>query len=178
MRLAATEYVTLDGVFEEPGHWSGPYFDDDALRFKAGELEAADAQLLGRKTYEGFAAAWPAMEGTGEFGVKMNTMPKYVVSSTLKNPTWTNTTVLEGDVAQAVRQLKQKPGRDLLLPGSGQLFNALMRENLIDVYRLMVHPVVRGHGPRLFEEGAERVLELVDVKRFGKGIVVLEYVPA
>lgn len=178
MRLVATEYVTLDGVFEEPGHWSGPYFDDDALHFKAAELEAADAQLIGRKTYEGFAAAWPTMEGTGEFGVKMNTMPKYVVSSTLKNPTWTNTTVLTGNVAEAVRALKQRPGRDLLLPGSGQLFNALMRENLIDVYRLMVHPIVRGRGPRLFAEGTERKLELVDVKRFGKGIVVLEYVPA
>lgn len=177
MRLVATEYVTLDGVFEEPGQWSGPYFDDDALNFKAAELEAADAQLLGRKTYEGFAAAWPTMEGTGDFGVKMNTMPKYVVSSTLKNPTWTNSTVLTGDVAEAVRGLKQKPGRDLLLAGSGQLFNALMRENLIDVYRLMVHPIVRGHGPRLFAEGTERKLELVDVKRFGKGIVVLEFVP-
>jgi dihydrofolate reductase len=174
----ATEYVTLDGVFEEPGHWSHPFFDDDAMHFKLDELEAADAQLLGRKTYEGFAAAWPTMEGTGEFGVKMNTMPKYVVSSTLKDPTWTNTTVLKGDAAQAVRELKQKPGRDLLLAGSGRLFNTLMREDLIDAYRLMVHPIVRGHGPRLFEEGAERKLELVDVKRFGKGIIVLEYRPA
>jgi dihydrofolate reductase len=178
MRLVATEYLTLDGVFEEPGHWSFPYFDDDAMHFKLDELEAADAQLLGRKTYEGFAAAWPTMEGTGDFGVKMNTMPKYVVSSTLKDPTWTNTTVLKGDPAQAVRDLKQRSGRDLLLAGSGRLFNALMREDLIDVYRLMVHPIVRGHGPRLFEEGAERKLDLVDVKRFGKGIVVLEYVPA
>ncbi|HET7421377.1 MAG TPA: dihydrofolate reductase family protein [Candidatus Dormibacteraeota bacterium] len=178
MRLVATEYVTLDGVFEEPGHWSFPYFDDDAMRFKADELETADAQLLGRKTYEGFAAAWPTMEGTGDFGVKMNTMPKYVVSSTLQNPTWTNTTVLKGDVAAAVRDLKAKQGRDLLLAGSGRLFNTLMRENLIDVYRLMVHPIVRGTGPRLFDDGTERKLELVDVKRFGKGVVVLEYVPA
>lgn len=178
MRLVATEYLTLDGVFEEPGRWSHPFFDDQAAQFKFAELEAADAQLLGRKTYDGFASAWPTMEGTGDFGVKMNKMPKYVVSSTLKDPTWTNTTVLKGDPAKAVRELKQRPGRDVLLAGSGQLFNALMREDLIDVYRLMVHPVVRGHGPRLFEEGAERKLELVDVKRFGKGVVVLEYVPA
>jgi dihydrofolate reductase len=178
MRLVATEYLTLDGVFEDPGLWSHPFFDDQAAQFKFAELEAADAQLLGRKTYEGFASAWPTMEGTGDFGVKMNTMPKYVVSSTLKDPSWTNTTVLKGDAAQAVRELKERSGRDLLLAGSGQLFNALMRDDLIDVYRLMVHPVVRGHGPRLFEEGAERKLELVDVKRFGKGIVVLEYVPA
>ena len=179
MRLVATEYVSLDGVFEEPGYWSGPYFDDNALRFKSAELEAADAQLLGRKTYQGFAAAWPTMEGTGDFGVKMNTMPKYVVSSTLKNPTWTNTTVLTGDVAGAVRRLRQKPGRDLLLAGSGQLFNALLRDNLLDVVRLMVHPIVLGKGPRLFADGApRRALELVDVKRFSKGIVVVEYVPA
>ena len=156
MRLVATEYVSLDGVFEEPGHWSFPYFDEDAMRFKAAELDEADAQLLGRKTYDGFAAAWPTMEGTGEFGVKMNTMPKYVVSSTLKNPTWTNTTVLSGDVPEAVRELKQKPGRDLLLAGSGQLFNALMRENLIDVYRLMVHPIVLGKGPRLLDDELEK----------------------
>ena len=178
MRLVATEYVSLDGVFEEPGHWSGPYFDEDAIGFKAAELDAADAQLLGRKTYEGFARAWPTMEGTGEFGVKMNTMPKYVVSSTLKNPTWTNTTVLQGDVATAVRDLKRKPGRDLLLAGSGQLFNALLRDNVLDVVRLMVHPIVLGHGPRLFADDApRRGLELVDVKQFSKGIVVLEYAP-
>jgi dihydrofolate reductase len=179
MRLVATEYVSLDGVFEEPGRWSGPYFDDDAMHFKADELATADAQLLGRKTYEGFAKAWPTMEGTGDFGVKMNTMPKYVVSATLKNPTWTNTTVLSGDVATAVRDLKKKPGRDLLLAGSGQLFNALLRDELIDVVRLMVHPVVLGKGPRLFADGApRRGLELVDVKMFGKGIVAVEYVPA
>ena len=179
MRLVATEYVSLDGVFEEPGQWSHPFFDEEAGRFKWDELQAADAQLLGRKTYEGFAKAWPTMEGTGEFGVKMNTMPKYVVSSTLKNPTWSGTTVLSGDFMQAIRELREQPGRDLLLAGSGQLFNALMRENLIDVYRLMVHPIVLGPGPRLFANGDGRLpLDLVDLKRFGKGIVVLELVPA
>jgi len=179
MRLVATEYVSLDGVFEEPGHWSRPFFDEEAGRFKWDELQAADAQLLGRKTYEGFAKAWPTMEGTGEFGVKMNTMPKYVVSSTLKNPTWSGTTVLSGDFMQAIRELREQPGRDLLLAGSGQLFNSLMRENLIDVYRLMVHPIVLGPGPRLFANGEGRLaLDLVDLKRFGKGIVVLEFVPA
>jgi dihydrofolate reductase len=179
MRLVATEYVTLDGVFEEPGQWSHPFFDDEAGQFKWAELEAADAQLLGRKTYEGFAAAWPTMEGTGDFGVKMNTMPKYVVSSTLTNPTWSGTTVLSGDFMSTIRELKQRPGQDLLLAGSGQLFNGLMKENLIDVYRLMVHPIVLGKGPRLFADGEGRhTLDLVDVKRFSKGIVVLELVPA
>src|SRR5207248_1453814 len=148
MRLVATEYISLDGVFEEPGHWSGPWFNDEAIKFKWDELQAADAQLFGRKTYEGFAAAWPTMEGTGDFGVKMNTMPKYVVSSTLKNPEWTGTKVIGGDVADEVRKLKKLSGRDLLLAGSGQLFNALMEMNLIDLYRFMLHPVVLGTGKR------------------------------
>lgn len=179
MRLVASEYVSLDGVFEEPGHWSHPFFDDEAGQFKYAELQAADAQLLGRKTYEGFAAAWPTMEGTGDFGVRMNTMPKYVVSSTLKDPKWTGTRVISGDFVGAIRDLKRKPGKDLLLAGSGILFNALLNANLIDVYRLMVHPIILGKGPRLFaDEGGRRTLELVDVKRFRKGIVVLELTPA
>ena len=179
MRLVATEYLSLDGVFEEPGHWSRPWFDDEAGQFKWNELQATDAQLLGRKTYEGFFSAWPKMEGTGEFGVKMNTMPKYVVSSTVKKAEWSGSKLIQGDVAGEVRKLKAQPGNDLLLAGSGQLFNALMKENLIDVYRFMVHPIVLGKGRRLFTDPtAERKLELTDMKRFAKGIVVLELVPA
>ncbi len=178
MRLVATEYLTLDGVFEEPGHWSFPYFDEQAAKFKSDELEATDAQLLGRHTYEGFAKAWPTMEGTGDFGVRMNTMPKYVVSSTLKNPEWSGSEVVSGDVEDEVRKLKARQGRDLLLAGSGQLFNALMKADLIDVYRFMVHPIVAGKGRRLFtDDDARRNLKLVDSKSFGKGIVVLEYEP-
>ena len=179
MRLVATEYLTIDGVFEEPGHWSRPWFDDEAGQFKWNELQASDAQLLGRKTYEGFFSAWPTMEGTGEFGVKMNTMPKYVVSSTLTKAEWTGSQLIQGDVAGEVRNLKAQPGKDLLLAGSGQLFNALMKENLIDAYRFMVHPIVLGKGRRLFTDAtAERKLELTDIKRFAKGIVVMELVPA
>src|SRR5581483_1313601 len=146
MRLVATEYVSLDGVFEEPGHWSFPFFNEEAANFKAEELAATDAQLLGRKTYEGFAKAWPTMEGTGDFGVKMNTMPKYVVTSTLDKLEWSGSVPVRGDVVAEVRKLKEKPGRDLLLAGSAQLFNTLMRANVIDVYRLMVHPIVLGGG--------------------------------
>jgi dihydrofolate reductase len=176
MRLVATEYLSLDGVFEEPGHWSGPYFDDQAAQFKFDELNAADAQLLGRVTYEGFAKAWPTMEGTGDFGVKMNTMPKYVVTSTLKQLDWTGSKPISGDVEDEVRKLKAQPGRDLLLAGSGQLFRALSGAGLIDVYRFMVHPVVLGSGKRLFtDDTPKRELKLIDTKTFGKGIVVLEY---
>src|SRR2546423_887215 len=179
MRLVATEYLSLDGVFEEPGQWSGPWFNDEAGQFKWEELQASDAQLLGRVTYQGFANAWPTMEGTGEFGVKMNTMPKYVVSATLDKLEWTGSTLIKGDVASEVRKLKQKPGNDLLLAGSGMLFNELMRENLIDVYRFMVHPVVLGKGKRLFDDQpGRRELKLKQTRRFATGIVILELEPA
>ena len=179
MRLVATEYLSLDGIFEEPGHWSFPWFDDEAGQFKWAELQASDAQLLGRKTYQGFAAAWPTMEGTGEFGVKMNTMPKYVVSSTLDKVEWPGSVLVRGDVPAEVRKLKAMPGRDLLLAGSGQLFNALLEEDLIDVYRLLVFPVVLGKGRRLFAQGMDQKnLELTEIKRFAKGVVAMELVPA
>lgn len=179
MRLVATEYLSLDGVFEEPGHWSFPYFDEQAAKFKSDELATADAQLLGRFTYEGFAKAWPTMEGTGDFGVKMNSMPKYVVSTTLKNPEWTNTHVISSNVEEEIRKLKAQPGGDLLLAGSGQLFNALMSAGLIDLYRFMVHPIVIGKGKRLFaNDDHRRGLRRIDTKQFPNGIVVLEYEPA
>ncbi len=119
------------------------------------------------------------MQGTGEFGEKMNGMPKYVVSATLHKLEWPGSILIKGGLVQEVRKLKQKPGRDLLLAGSGHLFNALMRENLIDIYRFMLHPVVLGKGKKLFAEGAKRrALELTDPRRFTRGIVILEYVPA
>jgi len=179
MRLVATEYLSLDGVFEEPGNWSGPWFKEDAGQFKWDELQASDAQLLGRKTYEGFAAAWPTMEGTGEFGVRMNTMPKYVVSSTLDKVEWPGSKLVQGDLAAEVRRLKEEPGKDLLLSGSAQLFNALMQENLIDLYRFMLHPVVLGKGKRLFSEDVQKEsFQLTQTKPFKSGIVILEYEPA
>src|SRR5207237_9669214 len=131
MRLVATEYLSLDGVFEEPGHWSGPWFNDEAGAFKWAELQNSDAQLLGRKTYEGFAAAWPTMEGTGEFGEKMNAMPKFVVSTTLKDPEWNNTTVLSGDLAEEVGKLKQQFDGDILVAGSAQLVQSLLGGGLL-----------------------------------------------
>jgi dihydrofolate reductase len=179
VRLVATEYLSLDGVFEEPGNWSFPFFNEEAAQFKSDELQASDALLLGRKTYEGFAAAWPTMEGTGEFGEKMNSMPKYVVSSTLEKAEWSGSKLIRGDVPAEIRRLKAEPGQDLLLSGSGQLFNSLMQEDLIDVYRFMLHPIVIGKGKRLFPgEVDERRLELIETKAFATGIVILEYRPA
>ena len=179
MRLVATEYLSFDGIFEEPGHWSGPFFNDEAGQFKWNELKASDALLLGRKTYEGFARAWPTLQGTGEFGEKMNTMPKYVVSSTMDKADWPGSQLIGANVMDEVRNLKKQPGQDLLLSGSAQLFNALMQENLIDLYRFMLHPIVLRKGKRLFAEGTgERILNLTETKRFSAGIVILEYEPA
>jgi dihydrofolate reductase len=179
MRLVATEYISLDGVFEEPGKWSGPFFNDEARQFKWEELQASDALLMGRNTYEGFAAAWPTMPGTGEFGEKMNSMPKYVVSSTLNKVEWAGSKLISRNLLDEVRKLKKQPGQDLLLSGSAQLFNALAKENLIDLYRFMLHPIILGMGKRLFADGVgRRVLTLSETKAFKAGIVILEYVPA
>jgi dihydrofolate reductase len=177
MRLVATEYVTLDGVMEEPGEWSFPFFSEDAAKFKYDELFASDALLLGRVTYEAFAAAWPTMTGTGDFGERMNSLPKYVASTTLKETEW-NAKLLEGDVVAAVTGLKQQPGRDLLLSGSASVFQLLMDRNLIDEYRLMVHPIVLGKGKRLFKDGmAKTILKLSDTRALASGVVVLYYEP-
>ena len=179
MRLVATEYLSLDGVFEEPGKWSGPFFNEEAGQFKFKELRESDALLMGRNTYEGFAAAWPTMPGTGEFGEKMNSMPKYVVSSTLGKVEWSGSKLITGNVFDEIRKLKKEPGQDLLLSGSARLFNALAQENLIDLYRFMLHPIILGKGKRLFADGVDRrVLTLTESRAFAAGIVILEYVPA
>jgi dihydrofolate reductase len=177
-KIVATEYVTLDGVMEEPGHWSMQFWNDEAGKFKYEELFASDALLLGRITYEGFAAAWPTMTDTGEFGERMNGLPKYVVSKTLQNLTWNNSNLIKGDLVEEISALKQQPGQDILLSGSGQLVRALMQHDLIDEYRFMLHPIVLGKGKRLFTDNSTaKVLKLVGTKTFSSGIVVLTYYP-
>ena len=178
MRLVATEYVSLDGVFEEPRQWSFPFFNEQAAEFKWRELRASAALLLGRRTYEGFAAAWPTMEGTGEFGERMNTMPKYVVSATLAKADWGGAVLVKGDLAAGIGKLKDKPGKDLLLSGSAQLLSWLNAAHLVDLYRFMVHPIVLGEGARLFARGFDRtVLGLTHHEVLESGIVILEYEP-
>jgi dihydrofolate reductase len=178
-KIVATEYVTLDGVMDEPGKWSGPFFNDEAIKFKYDELFASDALLLGRVTYEGFAKAWPTMEGTGDFGERMNSMPKYVVSTTLQNAEWTNSHVISANVIEETSKLKEEPGQDLLLAGSGMLLHTLMEHDLVDEYRLMLHPIVLGGGKKLFEsENQAKTLKLVEAKPFTSGIVILTYHPA
>jgi dihydrofolate reductase len=180
-KLVVTEFVTLDGVMEDPGGSEKTAGGGWAFRFERGsegdkfkldELMASDAQLLGRKTYEGFAAAWPSMEA-GEFGVKMNAMPKYVVSSTLTDPTWENTTVIGGDLAQEVGALKERYDGDVLVAGSAQLVQGLLALGLVDELRLMVYPIALGTGKRLFADGGESLpFELVDTARAGETAIL------
>jgi dihydrofolate reductase len=180
-KLVVTEFITVDGVIGDPGGsekterggWAfqfdrGPEGD----RFKLDELTASDAQLLGRVTYEGFAAAWPAMEETtGDFGKKMNAMPKYVVSSTLENPEWTNTTVLRS--IEDVAAVKARYEGDVLVAGSATLVRALLERDLVDELRLMVFPVVLGAGKKLFADGASATpLEVVETRPAGQTVIL------
>jgi len=174
-KVVASTYITLDGYIDEPGRWSFPFWSDESAQFKAQELFASDALLLGRITYEGFAAAWPTMEGTGEFGQKVNEIPKHVASRTLKSAAW-NATIIEGDVAAEVRRFKQEDGGDLLIGGSGQLVDFLTWHDLIDEYRLMVYPLVLGDGTkRLFTTVRNRSFSLIETMSLPKGVVVLTY---
>jgi dihydrofolate reductase len=184
-RVVVTEFVSLDGVMEDPGgsedfKHGGWTFEidrgDEGDKFKLDELFEAEVQLLGRVTYEGFAAAWPTMKGTGEFGEKMNSMPKYVVSSTLEKAEWNNSTVLTGDVAEEVSKLKQDVDGVILVAGSAQLVQTLLEHDLVDELRLMVFPVVLGRGKRLFGETSDKKrLRLTDSKAVGDGITILTY---
>ncbi|UQU63375.1 dihydrofolate reductase family protein [Couchioplanes caeruleus] len=175
-KVVAVSYVTLDGVFEEPA-WSGPYFNDELGSWQDANLREADALLLGRKTYEGFKAAWPQMEAaTGDFGKRMNSMPKHVATTTLTEPEW-NATFLQGEVSEAVARLKAEPGT-LLLNGSAELLNHLTRHNLVDEYRIMVYPVVVGEGRKLWHEGTRVALAHTGSWTTKTGVEVITYVPA
>ena len=176
-KLKLAIYVSLDGVVEDPA-WTGPFWNEQLSELQADYLFSSDALLLGRVTYEGFAAAWPSMEeSTGEFGKKMNSMPKYVASRTLNEAEW-NATIIEGEVAAEVAKLKEGSGGDLLIYGSGDLVDELTRHGLIDEYRLMVHPVVVGSGKRLFNEVTTTTLGLVESTITDTGVCVLTYAPA
>ena len=182
-RIVVTEFLSLDGVMEAPGGddnfvrgaWS---FEiergDEGNQFKLDETMGAEALLLGRRTYEGFAAAWPSREG--EFADKFNSMPKYVVSSTLEEPEWNNSTVLGGDLPQAVAKLREEHEGDIVVHGSAQLVQELIEHDLVDELRLMVYPVVLGTGKRLFGDTKDKKrLRLADSKTVGDGVTILVY---
>ena len=185
-KIVVTEFISVDGVVEDPGgaedyEHGGWAFEfsrgEDGDKFKLDETMDSAALLLGRTTYEGFADAWPSREG--EFADKFNQMPKYVVSSTLKDPEWTNTTVLEGDLSDSVKQLRDEVDGDIVVHGSAQLVQALIEHGLVDELRLMVFPVVLGSGKRLFgETSGKRPLKLTDSKTVGAGVAIQVYEPA
>jgi dihydrofolate reductase len=182
-KLVVTEFVTLDGVMEDPGGAEKDRFPrggwvfqfdrgEEGDRFKFDELKAADAQLLGRLTYEGFAKAWPSMDDN-EFGQKMNAMPKFVVSSTLEDPTWNNTTVLGPDWPAEVAGLKRQFEGDVLVAGSARLVQGLIEHDLVDEIRLMVFPIVLGAGKKLFADAdATKTFELTETKQAGETVIL------
>lgn len=183
-RLVVTEFVSIDGVFQDPGGaeeyehggWTFEYDrGDDGNRFKMDELMEADIQLLGRRTYEGFAAAWPSREGS--FADKINNGPKYVVSNTLTDPEWQNTTVISGDAVEGVAKLKRETDGTILVAGSGTLVRALLAADLVDELRLMIFPTILGRGVRLFPDGVDRIrFALADSRSVGPdGVQVQVY---
>jgi dihydrofolate reductase len=184
-RIVVTEFVSLDGVMEDPGGsedfkhggWSFEFSrGEEGDKFKVDETMGSEAMLLGRRTYEGFADAWPGRDG--EFADRFNSMPKYVMSSTLRDPDWTNTTVLDGDLVEAVSELREAPGGDIVVHGSAQLVQGLLENDLVDEVRLMVFPVVLGAGKRLFgDTDDKKPLRLTDSKVVGDGVAIMVYEP-
>jgi dihydrofolate reductase len=173
-RVIVSEFVSLDGVMEEPA-WTMPYWNNEIAKFKFDELFATDALLLGRVTYQGFAAAWPTSTDKEGYADRMNGLPKYVVSTSLEKVEWNHSSLINGNVAAEVLRLKQQPGQDILIFGSGMLVHTLMEHDLIDVYRLQVYPVVLGSGKRLFKDKSKANLKLEKTKAFSSGVVVLSY---
>lgn len=176
-KLIESTFVTLDGVISSPETWGSPYWDEEHTKYGDALFSSCDALLLGRVTYESFAQVWPKMEEAGDGdAARMNAMPKYVASRTLKQATW-NATIIEGDVAKEVARLKEQPGRNILKYGTGELDRTLLEHRLVDEYHFWMFPVVVGSGRRLFEGIDTTHLRLVRSMPFASGIVVLVYEP-
>ena len=179
-KVVAAEFLSLDGVMESPDQWHFPYFNDEMGRAIGEGFEASDALLMGRVLYEEWVAFWPQQSpDKNPVAETMNNVRKYVVSTTLEGPLeWNNATLIGDNVAEEISKLKQQPGKDILVFGSGDLVNTLMQHDLIDEYRLMVFPVVVASGKRLFAEGDTKTLRLTQTRTFDSGAVVLTYEPA
>ena len=174
-KLVVTEFVSLDGVMEEPG-WTMGFWNDDIAAFKDSESRESDMLLLGRLTYEGFAKAWPDSKDEG--AAKINGMPKYVVTTTLDKADWNNSTIIKENVMDEIAKLKQQDGGSILVYGSGVLVDSLMEAELVDEYRLLIYPVVLGSGKRLFKDNRAAKLKLASSKGFDNGVLALVYHPA
>lgn len=186
--IIVSEFITLDGVIEAPGGedslgeqsgWSLPFFNEETAKFKRDDLFACDALLLGRVTYQIHASSWPGVKDEEGFADRMNSLPKYVVSTTLETLEWNNSRLIQENRVEAIKKLKHEISRDILIDGGSDLVNLLMQHDLIDEYRLLVHPIVVGKGKRLFQEGSEKKeLRLRKAKVFRTGVVALTYQPA
>lgn len=183
-KIVVTEYVSLDGVVEDPvgmegsglGDWTGPYKRGPAGdKFKHDELFSADTLLLGRRTYDGFAAVWPTVKDETGFADRINALPKYVLSATLKRADWNNSHILSDGFPDRVAKLKKEAGRDILVYGSASLVHLLIQHDLVDEIRMMIYPTVLGRGKKLFPEQTKANFRLVECSQFGSGIVLLRY---
>ena len=172
-KVIVSTYMSLDGVIENP-MWTFPYWNDQIAAFQYADLFASDALLLGRETYESFLQAWPARAGTDDFADRINALPKYVASRTLDRVEW-NSTVLQGDIVEAITALKKQPGENILKYGGGELLQTLIEHHLLDELHLLVYPLVVGSGARLVPDGSSGKLKLVDTKRFDTGVIALTY---
>ena len=174
-KLVVTEFMSLDGVMEEPA-WTFPYWNEEIAKFKSEESSASDTLLLGRVTYQGFAAAWPQSKDEG--ADYFNSVHKYVVSKTLEGPLeWNNSILIKDDAVEQITNLKQQDGKDITVHGSATLVQTLMQHDLVDRYRLLVYPLVVGKGKRLFEEGIPATLKLLQSQSFSSGVMALVYEP-
>ncbi|MBO2447445.1 dihydrofolate reductase family protein [Actinomadura barringtoniae] len=180
-KIINSTYITLDGVIQDPQNWTATFFDETAGELAAEQVFASDALIMGRATYDGFAAAWPHMEEqTGDFGVRMNTMPKYAVSTTLKDPEWKNTTVISDNVVERIRALKEEPGQDIMQYGFGSVSKLMLDNGLLDELRLWIHPVFA--GARTPEDvisvaGAVAKFDLAGTRTLQSGVIVATYTP-
>lgn len=175
-KIVATTFISLDGVMEDP-QWSSPYWGDDIAKYKFDELFRSDAMLLGRVTYEGFAQAWPDRTDEQGYADRFNSMPKYVVSTTLQKADWTNSHIISTNVADEIMQLKQMDGQDITVHGSCTLVQYLLEHGLVDELKLLVYPIAVGKGKRLFKDGNQVKLILVETNPFASGAVAMIYQP-
>ncbi|MDA2188463.1 dihydrofolate reductase family protein [Bacillus cereus] len=175
-QIIVSMYLSLDGVMEEPA-WTAPYFNEEVAKFQSDLLFESEALLLGRVTYQGFAAAWPSMTDEEGFADKMNSMPKFVASTTLEETEW-NANLIKGNIVEEISKMKEQPGQNLLIYGSGELIQTLMQHDLIDEYHFMVNPVIVGSGKHLFKTGSDtKALKLIETRTTSSGVVILSYQP-
>ncbi len=178
-KIVAGFFLSLDGVMEAPETWHFPYFNDEMGEIVGSQMAAADTLLLGRRTYEEFASFWPDQGSDVPFADQMNKTPKFVVSTTLETVAWENSTLINGDVARQIKQLKEQPGKDISITGSATLVRSLLRDKLLDQLNLLVHPIIVGAGKRLFEADTGQVpLKLVDSTTLSTGVLSVTYEPA